>query len=225
VSGQTLNIIIIAAGGHGSELASYVREMAALDGSVRLLGFIDDNRPRGKFSEVEVLGGLDALPAIALRDPGPIHYITAIGSNSVRHQLVETIEGLELKDLMPWTLKHPNANIGYDVTISEGTCIAPGCVLTTRIRIGKHCIVNVNSSVAHDCVIGDFVNINPGATLCGNVTVADGVFVGAGSTIKEKISVGRNCIIGAGSVVLRDLPPDVTAVGVPARVIERGSHD
>jgi acetyltransferase EpsM len=220
VSVQILNIIIIGAGGHGSELASYVREIATLDGSLRLLGFVDDNRPRGKFCGVEVLGGLDTLCELASRGSGPIYYITAAGSNSVRHRLIERIEEFTLTNLLPWSLKHPSANIGHDVTIGEGTCIAPGCILTTHLSVGKHCIINVNASVSHDCVIGDFVNINPGATLCGNVVVGDGAFIGAGSTIKEKMWIGRNSIIGAGSVVLRDVPEDVTAVGVPAKVIE-----
>jgi sugar O-acyltransferase (sialic acid O-acetyltransferase NeuD family) len=185
-----------------------------------LLGFIDDNRSRGKFCGTEVLGGLDAVAEIASRSANSLHYITAVGSNSVRRQLVERIDGLKLKNLTPWTLQHPAAHVGRDVTTGEGTCLTPGSVLTTRIRVGKHCIVNVNASISHDCVIGDFANINPGATLCGNVTIGDGVFVGAGGTIKEKISIGRNAVIGAGSVVLRDVPASVTAVGVPAKVIE-----
>ena len=66
------------------------------------------------------------------------------------------------------------------------------------------------------------VNINPGATICGSVHVSAGVYIGvAGATVKEKITIGAWSIIGAGAVVVRDIPPGVTAVGVPARVIKQ----
>jgi len=78
----------------------------------------------------------------------------------------------------------------------------------------------VNTSVSHDCVIGDFVNINPGAVVCGNVNVGEGCYIGAGATIIDKVSIGDWSTIGAGAVVIHDIPPYVTAVGVPARVIQ-----
>jgi acetyltransferase EpsM len=69
-------------------------------------------------------------------------------------------------------------------------------------------------------VVGDYVNINPSATVAGNARIGDGVFVGAGATVIDRVSIGEWTIIGAGAVVVRDLPPHVTAVGVPARIIK-----
>jgi serine acetyltransferase len=70
-------------------------------------------------------------------------------------------------------------------------------------------------------VIGDFVNINPAATLCGSVTVGEGAYIGAGAVVKERISIGAWSTIGAGAAVVRDVPEGVTVVGVPARVIKK----
>ena len=64
-------------------------------------------------------------------------------------------------------LLHPKAYLGNEVEIGYGTCIAPGTTINANVRIGNHCIVNVNASVSHDCTLGDFVNINPGAIVCG----------------------------------------------------------
>jgi acetyltransferase-like isoleucine patch superfamily enzyme len=74
--------------------------------------------------------------------------------------------------------------------------------------------------VHHDCVIDDFVNLNPGVTLAGNVHVGEGSFIGVGATVIENLVIGEGSIVGAGAVVIKDLPAHVTAVGVPARIVK-----
>ena len=49
--------------------------------------------------------------------------------------------------------------------------------------------------------------------------IGDGVVIGAGVTVLGNITVGANSKIGAGSVVLQDIPPNCTAVGIPARLV------
>jgi acetyltransferase EpsM len=215
------NVIIIGAGGHGSELYSYIGDLRAQGKMINLAGFIDDNKPRGDWGVTEILGGFDELEAIVRRDVSPVvHYITAVGDNHVRAELVGRIERLGTGNLSAWTLRHPHSVIGQLVEIGEGTCLAPGSIITTGVRIGKHCIVNVNASISHDCQVGDYCNINPGAVVAGNVHLGAGCYIGAGATVIDKISIGDWTVIGAGAVVVDDLPPGVIAVGVPARVIK-----
>jgi acetyltransferase-like isoleucine patch superfamily enzyme len=68
--------------------------------------------------------------------------------------------------------------------------------------------------------VGDFCNINPGVHLAGNVTVGEGCYIGMGANVIQGINIGPWSIIGTGAAVIRDIPPHVTAVGVPARVIK-----
>ena len=77
--------------------------------------------------------------------------------------------------------------------------------------------------VSHDCVIGDYVSVSPGALINGNVTVEDDVFVGTGAIILPGRHIGRGATIGAGAVVTKDVPPGATAVGVPARAANAAS--
>lgn len=214
-------IVIVGAGFHGSELYSYLSDLSAHDKSVEFAGFVDDREPPNALVKAWNLGHIEDLRSRLGADTNIEYgYITAAGDNNFRRQLVKRVEGLHLPNLSPWTLRHPGASAGYEVEIGEGTCLAPGVIVTTRTMIGRHCILNVHSSVSHDCVFDDYVNINPGVTVCGNVRIREGSYIGAGATIKDKVSIGEWSVIGAGAVVVRDIPPHVTAVGVPARIIK-----
>jgi UDP-perosamine 4-acetyltransferase len=63
--------------------------------------------------------------------------------------------------------------------------------------------------------------VAPGVQLAGDVKLGEGVFFGIGSCAIPGVRVGEWTMVGAGAVVVDDLPSDVTAVGVPARMLER----
>lgn len=207
--------VIVGAGGHGAEVAAYAHDLG-----LNLLGVVDDGKPPGEWHCSRILGGLEVLPEL-VRIHGEVRYITAFGSNLLRRKIVRQLEDLDLAGLKAANVMHGSAWTGHDVEAGEGTLLAPGSLVTTRARIGRHCILNVKASVAHDCVVGDFCNLNPGVTLCGAVHLGDGCSIGAGATVIEKIKIGAGAIVGAGAAVIRDLPPGVIAVGVPARIIRQ----
>ena len=85
-------------------------------------------------------------------------------------------------------------------------------------------------------MIGARVRIYQGVTLGGtgspsdahsskrHPTLCDGVFVGNNANILGNITIGGNSRVGAGSVVLRDVPPNSTVVGVPAHIVYRNGQ-
>jgi acetyltransferase EpsM len=208
-----IRLYVIGAGGHGREVAAYIADLQRGGWQGELCGYLDDGMPAGLHGGISILGPIEG-PEIKAG-----HYITAVGSNPLRQSMVERITECRGPSLRPWTLIHPRCHIGQDVEIGGGTCIAPGVVITTCAKIGRHCIVNVNASISHDCDIGDFVNINPGAVLCGSVQVGEGATIGAGAVVKERVSIGAWSTIGAGAVVIGDVTSGATVAGVPARVI------
>jgi sugar O-acyltransferase (sialic acid O-acetyltransferase NeuD family) len=214
-------LLIVGAGGHGKEVISYVRDLAPSGTDLPLAGLIDENKPPGPFSGSVILGGFGALELLLREHPRTdFRFITAVGDNPVRRELVAKICRLGASNLAPWTLRHPRAVMGDEVEIGHGTCLAPGSIVTTHVKIGEHCILNLNASVSHDTIVGSFANINPGAVISGNVVIGEGCYIGAGATVIDKVSIGEWTVIGAGAVVVDDIPPCVTAVGVPARVIK-----
>jgi acetyltransferase EpsM len=221
-TGRETPIFILGAGGHGSEIVSYIGDLIARGEALRLVGAVDEGKAPGPWCGTEVLGDFARLKELLGAQPDvSFRYITAAGNNQLRRQFVRRVTTLGASNLTAWTLRHPQAVVGRDVTIGEGVCLAPGSILTTRVRLGHHCILNVNASVSHDCEIGDFVNINPGAVVCGNVKIGTGCYIGAGATIIDRVAIGAWTVVGAGAAVTGDLPAGVTAVGVPARVIKR----
>jgi len=93
--------------------------------------------------------------------------------------------------------------------------------INSGTKIGENVIINTGATVDHDCVLEDYVHISPGAHLAGNVYVGELTHIGIGASLIQGVKIGRNVIIGAGAAVINDLPDNVTAVGVPAKVLKQ----
>ena len=80
--------------------------------------------------------------------------------------------------------------------------------------------------------LGDNVTLYQGVTLGGtgkeqgkrHPTLKDNVMVSAGAKVLGSFTIGENSKIGAGSVVLKEVPPNCTVVGVPGRVVKMGDQ-
>lgn len=142
-------------------------------------------------------------------------FFIAVGDNSIRSRIQEQ---LEKENLIPVNAIHPSAVIDPVARISEsGVMIAANVIINSLAQIGKGAICNTGCIIEHECVVGEFAHIGPGAVLCGGVAIGNGTFVGANAVIKQGISVGKNAVIGAGAVVVKNVPDNLTVVGVPAK--------
>jgi perosamine synthetase len=94
-----------------------------------------------------------------------------------------------------------------------------GAVVNSGSRIGANAIVNTGATVDHDCVLADGAHVSPGANLAGGVVVGGNTHIGIRSSVIQGIQIGADSIVGAGAVVIRDVPPGVTVVGNPARIL------
>lgn len=148
--------------------------------------------------------------------------IVSIGNNSIRKKIINR---LKLKQEQYGIVIHPSAIISPSVTIQSGTVIMPNVVINADSQIGEHVILNTACVVEHDCKIDDFSHISPGAILTGGVNVGEGTQIGAKSSVLPLVKIGYWSMIGAGSVVIKSIENNVTAVGVPAKVIKKEGHN
>jgi acetyltransferase EpsM len=208
-------LVIWGASGHARVVADIVQK----NGDFSIIGFLDNinsDRKGTDFCGKTILGGQEQLEHLQRQHIR--HLFLGIGDCRVRLALATIVNeaGFELV-----TIIHPRATLAEDAALGRGTVIMAGAVVNPGSQVGENVIVNTSSSVDHDCYIENGVHIGPGAHLGGGVSIGEGAWVGIGAIIKDKVRIGRGAVIGAGAVVLKDIPDNVVAFGVPARVIRK----
>lgn len=115
--------------------------------------------------------------------------------------------------------------------VSQRAARKTGIEIHPGATIGKGLFIDHGSGViiGETAIIGDNVTLYQGVTLGGNgketgkrhPTIGDNVMISAGAKIIGSFTVGENSKIGAGSVVINEVPPNCTVVGIPGRIVRQ----
>jgi len=124
-----------------------------------------------------------------------------------------------------------NTKVGTFVEIQKGAKIGKNCKISTHTFICEGVTIEDDVFVGHNV---SFINDKYPRSTTGTgqlqteadwavvpTLVKKGASIGTSSTVLCGITIGENAIIGAGSVVTKDVPPNVVAAGVPARVLRK----
>jgi sugar O-acyltransferase (sialic acid O-acetyltransferase NeuD family) len=210
-------LAIYGCGGMGRDL------LAALDRQRRQICFVSD-RPDEVGSTV--LGApvysLDHLCALHVSNDD-VSLVIAVSDFSSRRRIAEVVGAANLPI---GSAIAPTAIVGPEVSIGEGAVMCHHSLVTVSTQIGRHFHANTLSSVAHDCVIGDFVTLAPRVCINGNTVVEDDVYIGTGAMLRQgtpdkPLRIGKGAVIGMGAVVTKDVPADTVVVGNPARPLAK----
>lgn len=210
------DLIIIGGGEHARVVAESARSCPA---QWHLVGFVD-REPCTRTAELlHVPQFLDDDEAMKLNPTAS--FILAIGrmdSNVLRRSIAARYDAAGAR----WaTLIHAQSWVSPSAQLGEGAFVGAGAIVNTGAKLGAHTIVNTGAIVEHDVGLGDFVSVAPGVVIGGGTTVGDDAWLGLGCRVRDHIQIGRGTIIGMGAVVVKSLPAQVCAMGVPASIALR----
>lgn len=209
------DLAIYGTGGVGRQAVQIAQDMNDVRHRWNILGYLDD-------SPTESQDSLNGLPVLGsgtwLQDHPTVSVCLAIASPTARRRVAQRLRSLGHERFA--SLVHPESCIGARSRIGTGAIIYPGVLIDTDVQVGEHVLINKACTLGHDAEISAFATFAPGVNLGGTTQIGEGCEFGIGSATVQSISVGDWTIVGAGAVVLRNLPANVTAVGVPAKQIK-----
>lgn len=178
-----------------------------------LIGFVDCTKTGSHMGRPILASRIEQVPNFR-----EYAYFISIGESEPRKRLFEevTILGLETINVID-----RSAIVASSVSIGTGNFIGKMAVVNIGSSIGDNNMINSKALIEHHCTIKNHTRIATATTMNGDVIVEDGVYLGSMACCIGQQRLGEFSIIGAGAVVLGDIEPYCTAVGVPAKVIKR----
>ncbi len=179
---------------------------------------------RGLFIEVIIIGFFkdykESVQAFIDHDPAASSKLEII-------LLYPGFKALRSHKKAQWFLNHGMPFIAR--AISQRCARRTGIEIHPGAKIGKRVCIDHGSGIVigETCEIGDDCMIYQGVTLGGtgkdtgkrHPTLENGVMVGSGAKVLGPITIGHNAKVAAGAVVVKDVEPNATVVGVPGRVV------
>jgi sugar O-acyltransferase (sialic acid O-acetyltransferase NeuD family) len=195
-------IIIYGAGGH----AKAVMEIVQAIGAFRIAGILDDNATLTGSSVlgIPVLGTRELLPRLV--EQGIRLAANGVGGIidiNIRMKLFDLLAGYGFAFPI---LCHPRATVEPSAQIFDGVQVFANAYVGSSTVLHERCMINTGAIVSHDCEIGSFTHIAPGAMLAGHIHVGEKVLVGMGVTTTIGIKIGNGARIGNGAILLADVP-------------------
>ncbi|MEP1087376.1 DapH/DapD/GlmU-related protein [Algoriphagus sp.] len=203
-------MIIAGAGGHGMEV-HYILIQEGINSSDFF--FFDENPESVKrkginspvlFELAHVQNHFKTNPRFVLGVGNPaqreklFHLLNSLGGcfHGIRsNYFIDNSNSSPLFDAMPYSFVGPETKIGRGV------------------------LINTRAHVHHECEVGEFSEIGPGAMLLGGSKIGKSCRIGAGAVVLPGVELGDEVVVGAGAVVTKSVIEKSTLVGVPAKSI------
>jgi sugar O-acyltransferase (sialic acid O-acetyltransferase NeuD family) len=205
-------IVIVGGGGHARVLAKLIRAC-----EIEIHGVVDPDEASVKLRLPLEQFLSDRDDFILQLDPKKVRLAIGVGSLPLSPARKAIFERFSVEGFYFPPLVHPWAHVAPDVALAPGVQVMAGAVIQSGTELGECSIANTRASIDHECKVGEFAHIAPGAVLCGCVSIGAHSFIGPGCIVTHNLTVGERSIVGAGSVVLENLPESVRTWGAPAR--------
>lgn len=204
------NVIFVGAG----EYAESVYDSMPKE-QYYLVGFVDETKRGMHIGKPILASSIEQVPNFR-----EFAYFISIGDVEPRKRMFEEVKrlGLEVINIVDKT-----AVISDSVQIGIGNYIGKMAVINIGTVIGDNNMINSKALIEHHCTIKNHTRIATATVMNGDVFLEDGVYLGSMACCIGHQRFGGFSIVGAGAVVLGDIEPYCTVVGIPAKVIKRRS--
>lgn len=206
-------LFIIGCGNVGGFIANNPHEFTG--DSYDIIEFLDDDEQKiGKdFFGHKVTGNISTLNQYTAE----VAVVICIAHPKIRQLITQKIDSPYVQ--FPSFISK-NAWLSDKIKIGRGTIIYPGVSINYNTIVEDFSIINLNSAIGHDCTISKCCTLAPGVSLAGFSFLEEGVDMGINAATIQGVRIGKNAIIGGMGMVTKNIPPDCTAVGVPARTVK-----
>ena len=213
-------LIFLSAGGTAVDVLGFIDDINGRELRFEPIGYLDDAAAK----QGAVIYGLPVLGKLAdCHRFEDALFVNCLGSSSNFRTRGSVVDALHLASNRFATLLHPSAVVSKYSSIGAGTIVYPHVFIGSGTRIGRQALVMSHASINHEVTIGDHAIVASGAVILGKVSLGRGSYVGACASVRQALSVGDGSLVGMGSVVVRDVEPDTTVVGVPAKPARSGA--
>ena len=202
-------LIIIGAGNVGGFLAL---NQDLFQEKFKVIGFLDDDLQKiGKrFWGIPVLGRISEIDKYSGSS-----IAVGISSPIVKKKVLDRIGN----DHHFPSFISKNAWISNKVKIGKGVIIYPNVSVNHESVIDDFVVINMNCAIGHDCQIMRGSALAPGVNLGGFTRIGPFADMGIGASTIQQIKIGEGAIIGGQTMLLSDVEPYSTYVGVPGRKV------
>lgn len=195
-------MLIYGAGGHAKALIEMVKEA----GEYELVAIVDDSSSLvgKKILEIPVVGGGEKLDNLLIDGvSNAVNGVGGIVDQKVRSYIFNRL--IRVGFYLP-AIIHPSAVVEKSAKIGFGTQVFANAYIGSEAVMDDMCMINTGAIISHDCFVGKFSHIAPGAMLAGAVRVENSALVGMGVTTAIGVQIGEGARIGNGAIILKDVP-------------------
>lgn len=205
------NLYIIGARGFGREIYHLATQTNEYLKDYQIAGFLDDKE--------DALSGYDNYPPIISSVENYVVkeedvFICALGDVIYKRKYIELILNKGGKFI---NLVHKDASISPNVKIGIGCIFSRYSAISCDVEIGNFNTFQAYSVLGHDVKVGDYCHFNTYAFVGGFAKIGNDVTLHTGAIIHPHKKVAEKAVVGASAVVIRNVAPNTTVYGNPAK--------
>lgn len=201
-------MVIAGAGGHGLEVLQLLKGTGLNEKDI--LFFDEDKKKEGlSLGGIPVITSLKSLSEVFKKDS---RFCLGVGNPNSRRSLFSVLKS-EGGDFVGLKGEYSISSIENELEFD----LFPFSFLGPEVLIEKGVLINTRAHIHHNCFVGEFSEIAPGALLLGGAKVGKSCRIGAGAIILPGVELGDEVVVGAGAVVTRNQSSGKKIMGVPAR--------